>query len=140
MQRRVAGMLTILDDVKHRIQKSQSSGKKREAQLNSVDASLILSLLVCSRTRNHQNHSFKSLDGYRSTKRKMKEAQDENARYRAKVKEVAEEIVRGLERIHGFQQRNAGRVNVEMVEELSAVEHMLRELETKVSTDVPKGK
>ncbi|KAF9608170.1 hypothetical protein IFM89_007556 [Coptis chinensis] len=55
MQRRVAGMLTILDDVKHRIQKSQSSDKKREAQLNSVDASLILSLLVCPRTRSHQN-------------------------------------------------------------------------------------
>ncbi|KAF9609642.1 hypothetical protein IFM89_017781 [Coptis chinensis] len=65
MQRRVAGMLTILDDVKHRIQKSQSSGKKREAQLNSVDASLILSLLVCSRTRNHQNQYWMRSRSYK---------------------------------------------------------------------------
>ncbi|KAF9588980.1 hypothetical protein IFM89_017659 [Coptis chinensis] len=83
---------------------------------------------------------LKSLDGYRSAKRKMKEAQEENARYRAKMKEVTEEIVRGLERIHAFQQRNTGKENVEMEEELSALEQMLRDLETKVSSVVPKEK
>ncbi|KAL5731682.1 hypothetical protein ACHQM5_004387 [Ranunculus cassubicifolius] len=37
---RVAGMLTILDDVKHRIQKSQSSGKKRMIEFRRCNTDL----------------------------------------------------------------------------------------------------
>ncbi|PIA41687.1 hypothetical protein AQUCO_02200248v1 [Aquilegia coerulea] len=231
---RVAGMLTILDDVKHRIQKSQSFGKKKEIEfrrcytdlrpnripkdkkppepldekqkllkelndslaarkslermfsslgkekaimsaelakkaqeLNSLEeqlndlreqnAMLMEKVQTCAskhkkvsgdsqgnatlqeRNKALSEQLLKSLDGYRSAKRKMKEAQEENATFRAKMGEMAEEIVAGLNRLHAFQQQIAEKnEDVDMEEELSALEHMLQGIETKISSDEPK--
>ncbi|XP_068653989.1 microtubule-associated protein 70-1-like [Aristolochia californica] len=83
---------------------------------------------------------LKSLDGYRSQKRKMKEAQEENARLRVKMVEIAQEVVVGQEKIHGFRERFERRkekeLNVE--EELSAVESLFQRFEVKATTGWPK--
>ncbi|KAF5183590.1 myosin heavy chain-like protein [Thalictrum thalictroides] len=234
---RVAGMLNILDDVKHRIQKSQSFGKKKEIEfrrcytdlkpnripkdkkppepldekqkllkelndslaarkclekmfsslgkekaimsaelakkaqeLNSLEEQLndlreqnvmlMKKVQTCaSKHKDIKNVSddsqgnatlqernkalseqlLKSLDGYRSAKRKLKEAQEENATFRAKMGEMAEEIVAGLNHIHAFQQQISEKnEDVDMEEELSALEHMLQGMKTKIFSDEPK--
>jgi len=83
---------------------------------------------------------LKSLDGYRSLKRKFKDAQEEKAGIQAKMAEMAVEVTAGLNRIHDFQQRIAGRngKSVEIQEELSALEDMFRCFEMKVSKNCQK--
>lgn len=51
---------------------------------------------------------LKSLDGYRSLKRKLKETQEENATIRAKMEEIAAEFIAGVESIGRLRQRIAG--------------------------------
>ncbi|KAF8408803.1 hypothetical protein HHK36_004872 [Tetracentron sinense] len=231
---RVAGMMTILDDVKARIQKSQSFGKKREAELrrcntdlrsnqvprdrkqhetitdekqklrNELNASLaarkslermfsslgkekeimaaelsrkvqeldgmeehindlkaqnemlLAKVQACAKEHKEKKCSggdtqgnaalqernkalseqlLKSLDGYRSLKKKLKEAQVENAGIKAKMAEMAVEVAVGLDRIHDFQLRIAKRNEepIEIEEELSAIEQMFQHLEMKFS-------
>ncbi|KAG9439411.1 hypothetical protein H6P81_019576 [Aristolochia fimbriata] len=78
---------------------------------------------------------LKSLDAYRSLKRKLKEAQEENAKLRTKMAEVGQEVVVGQERIHGFRERVERREEKEpnMEEELGAVETLSQRLEAKVT-------
>ncbi|KAK9268219.1 hypothetical protein L1049_010662 [Liquidambar formosana] len=85
-------------------------------------------------------HLLKSLDGYRSLKRKYREVQEENGVIQVKMEEMGEEIAAGLDRIRGFQHRmgtkNIEQVNVE--DEISALEHMFECFKMKVSKHVQK--
>ncbi|XP_043702326.1 uncharacterized protein LOC122652607 [Telopea speciosissima] len=240
---RVAGMISILDDVKHRIQKTESFGKRREAELrrcstdirrtdaaefksthipkdkrppppepitseeqrlrkelsasmaarkslermfsslgkekeimvaelarkvqelndteehlNDVRAQnekLLAKVKICAaehkescsgireaqskaalqeRNRALSEQLLKSLDGYRSLKRKLKDAQEENAILHEKMGEIAVDVRAGLNKIHEFQQRITQEKEqpVEIAEELLALEHMFQCFEMKV--------
>ncbi|XP_042509876.1 nuclear matrix constituent protein 1-like [Macadamia integrifolia] len=245
---RVAGMMTILDDVKHRIQKSESFGKKREAELRrcsteirrtdaevkyshipkdkrppppepitneeqrlrkelsaslaarkslermfsslgkekeimvaelarkvqelndteehlndlrAQNEKLLAKVKLCAaehkegcggvgeaqinatlqeRNKTLSEQLLKSLDGYRSLKRKLRDAQEENTTLHAKMSEITVDVRAGLNKIHEFQHRITEEKEqpAEIEEELLALEHMFQCFEMKVSTDCQK--
>ncbi|KAK6917116.1 hypothetical protein RJ641_017867 [Dillenia turbinata] len=78
---------------------------------------------------------LKSLDGYRTLKRKLKEAQEENAVLQTKMDEIGKETIAGLNRIHNFRDQ-LNKVNehaVDINEEISSLETMLEGFKIKVS-------
>jgi len=83
---------------------------------------------------------LKSLDGYRSMKRKLKEAQEENARIASKMAAAAAEVAAGIEMIHGLHERigKGGEGVAGIDEELAAVERMLVRSHGKLAKGSPK--
>ncbi|KAG5130970.1 hypothetical protein JHK84_037367 [Glycine max] len=74
----------------------------------------------------------KSIDGYRSMKRRLRDIQEENRQIRDTMEQMEEEVDAGIDRNIGrFKERNM-RTN-EIKEEISALEHMLDSLKMKVS-------
>ncbi|KAL6991593.1 hypothetical protein U1Q18_009705, partial [Sarracenia purpurea var. burkii] len=234
---RVAGMLTVLDNVRSRIQKSQSSSKKREAELRrcntdllrgspsnvprdkrtadpvdekeklrrdlsassaarkSLEAmcsslgkekeimaaelarkaqelsgmeelvedlraqneTLLAKVQECAAEHRERKPSggggegsaalqernkalseqlLRSIDAYRSVKRRLKEAVESNAAMSAAVEEIRLEAATGLERIREFKQRVAavgGEAPVDVEEEISGLEEMFECFRMKVS-------
>ncbi|XP_043689690.1 uncharacterized protein LOC122640533 [Telopea speciosissima] len=80
---------------------------------------------------------LKSLNGYRSLKRKLKDSKEENVIYHTKMSEMAIDVRAGINKIHEFQQRISEEKEepVEIEEELSALEHMFQCFEMKISND-----
>ena len=73
----------------------------------------------------------KSIDGYRSLKRRLRDIQEENRQIRDTVEQMEEEVDAGIHRIGSFKE---GRMRTnEIKEEISALEHMLDSLKMKVS-------
>lgn len=83
---------------------------------------------------------LKSLDGYRSMKRKLKEAQEENARIASQMEAAAAEVAAGIEVIHGLHERIGkgceGAAGIH--EELAALERMLVGSQGKLAKGSPK--
>ncbi|XP_073005475.1 uncharacterized protein [Typha latifolia] len=77
---------------------------------------------------------LKSLDSYRSTKRRLKDAQEENKRITRKVVEVAGEATSGIDKIRGIRERInvENEEGVEIKEELSEFERLLRGMKNKL--------
>ncbi|KAK6932120.1 hypothetical protein RJ641_001744 [Dillenia turbinata] len=78
---------------------------------------------------------LKSLDGYRTLKRKLKEAQEENAVMQAKMDEIGKEAIAGLNRIHNFKDQinMVNEHSEDIKEEISSLETMLEGFKMKVS-------
>ncbi|KAA8519425.1 hypothetical protein F0562_013700 [Nyssa sinensis] len=78
---------------------------------------------------------LRSLDRYRSAKRKLKEAQEENAVMRATMEEMRVEVGGSLKRIRGFKQGMAtrGEQQIDIQEKISELEHVFECFELKVS-------
>ncbi|KAG4381186.1 hypothetical protein AAZX31_15G087800 [Glycine max] len=73
----------------------------------------------------------KSIDGYRSLKRRLRDIQEENRQIRDTVEQMEEEVDAGIHRIGSFKE---GRMRTnEIKEEISAMEHMLDSLKMKIS-------
>ncbi|GAV76412.1 hypothetical protein CFOL_v3_19886 [Cephalotus follicularis] len=241
---RVAGMMTILDDVKSRIQKSQSSGKKRMAELrrcytdlraNPVprekkpnepitdekeilrkelngslaarkslemmcsslgkekeimaselarkvhevnemeelindlrvqNETLLAKVKACAtehkdkkcgggeaqgkaalqdRNKALSEQLLKSLDGYRSLKRKYKEAKDENMMIHATLEEMGVDVTAGLDQVRGFRQRMATATTMTekksagMEQEITTLEHIFQCFDTRISKHCQKS-
>ncbi|KAK3206809.1 hypothetical protein Dsin_020855 [Dipteronia sinensis] len=82
---------------------------------------------------------LKSLDGYRSLKRKYKDAQQENVSIRSTMEEMRQEVEAGLEQINGFRQRIATREEqLDIEAEVSALEHMFESFKLKISNHMHK--
>ncbi|OIV95750.1 hypothetical protein TanjilG_05298 [Lupinus angustifolius] len=77
----------------------------------------------------------KSIDGYRSLKRKLRDIQEENKEMHATMEQMEVEVREGIDRIHGFKEEmvsgNEQTNNIQ--EEISALEHMLESLNKKIS-------
>lgn len=86
---------------------------------------------------------LKSLDGYRSLKRKLKDSQEEKAKVNAMLEEIQVDVQAGLGRIHNFQKAAD---NVDIDDEISALSHLFQSLNMKISkhkqrkTESPKSK
>lgn len=80
---------------------------------------------------------LKSLDGYRWMKRKLKEAQEENARIASRMEAAAVEVAAGIEMIHCLHQRIGVKASEEEAagidKELAALEGMLLGLQRKLA-------
>ncbi|KAL2252109.1 uncharacterized protein LOC105167275 [Sesamum indicum] len=71
---------------------------------------------------------LKSLDGYRSMKRKLKLAREENVKMHATMDEMREKITRSLERVGSFKERlslsSGSNPQIDVQEEIVALESM----------------
>ncbi|KAF5475079.1 hypothetical protein F2P56_006924 [Juglans regia] len=79
---------------------------------------------------------LKSLDGYRSLKRKLKEAKEENVGILAAMEQVGMEAQAGIGRLRNFRKRMASRAEkppLDIEEEISALEHMFEGFNMKIS-------
>jgi chromosome segregation ATPase len=85
------------------------------------------------RNRALSEQLLKSLDGYRSLKRKFKDVKEENIEILATMEEMGMEVQAGLDRVRSFRQQMATR-NEETVdiEEISALEHMFEGFNIKI--------
>lgn len=83
---------------------------------------------------------LKSLDGYRSLKRKLKDSQEEKVKVNAMLEETQVEVQAGLDRIRSMEERissgNHDKAvdNVDIKEQMSALEHLFQSLNMKIST------
>ncbi|KAJ7969046.1 putative Myosin heavy chain-related [Quillaja saponaria] len=78
---------------------------------------------------------LKSLEGYRSLKRKLKDAHDEKKEIQATMEELEVEVQAGLQKSHGLKERMAANNEQadDVKEEISALEHIFKSLNMKVS-------
>lgn len=86
------------------------------------------------RNRALSEQLLKSLDGYRSLKRKLKDVKEENIEILATMEEMGMEVQAGLDRVRSFRQQMASRNEEETVdiEEISALEHMFEGFNIKI--------
>ncbi|GMY38024.1 myosin heavy chain, striated muscle [Fagus crenata] len=78
---------------------------------------------------------LRSLDGYRSLKRRFRDAKEENIAIFETMEEMGMEVQAGLDRICSFKQRMASgnEQPVDFEEEISAIEHMFEGFDMKIS-------
>ncbi|KAF7847569.1 hypothetical protein BT93_L2830 [Corymbia citriodora subsp. variegata] len=78
---------------------------------------------------------LKSLEGYRSLKRKFKDSQEENRQLTTTMEELGMEIASGLNLVHGFRQcaEAKGEGAMDVCGEISELENLLQCFEMKVS-------
>jgi len=86
------------------------------------------------RNRALSEQLLKSLDGYRSLKRKFKEAKEENIGILATMEEMGMGVQASLDRVRSFRQQMASRNEKEVdIEEISALENMFESFNIKIS-------
>ncbi|CAK9162608.1 unnamed protein product [Ilex paraguariensis] len=118
---------TLLEKVKEfSAENKERSSDRAETQRNAV---------LQERNKALSEQLLRSLDGYRSMKRKFKQAQEENAVMCATMEEIVTEAGLSLDHIRGFKQRIAtgSEPVVNMQEEISELENMFECFEVKVS-------
>ncbi|CAK8530867.1 unnamed protein product [Lathyrus sativus] len=78
---------------------------------------------------------LKSIDGYRSMKRKVKDMQGEKGEMLATIEQMGLEVQSGIDRIHDFKEKmvNTTLETSDVKEEVSVLEHMLESLSMKIS-------
>ncbi|XP_059638465.1 uncharacterized protein LOC132280750 [Cornus florida] len=88
------------------------------------------------RNRALSEQLLRSLDGYKSMKRKLREAKEENGAMRGTMEEMVAEVGAGLERIRSFKQRittgSEPGIDIEE-EEISQLENMFECFEVKLT-------
>ncbi|CAH2071749.1 unnamed protein product [Thlaspi arvense] len=161
---RVNTMMTILDDLKARIQKAQqqsSSGKKELRRCNTElkprhdlnknpmkppqndpddekkgdgdgqgdhkDASLQ------GRNKELSEQLLKSIDGYRSLKRRYKDVQEENGSIRRTLRDSAEEVNAGTQRLTELREKITREDEMNLQDEISDLEKLFQGFNLKIS-------
>jgi len=76
---------------------------------------------------------LKSLDGYRSLKRKLNDSKEENAKMNAAIDDTNADVQKGLERVRGLKEKLSAETDVKVKDEISALESLLEGLKVKVS-------
>lgn len=107
----------------------KSGGGGAEEQGNAAHAALTERNNVLSQ------QLLKSLEGYRSLKRKYQNVRDENERIQETIEEIGVEVAEGLGRIQGLRRRLASKdvQPVDMEAEILKLEKMLEGLKVKIS-------
>lgn len=76
----------------------------------------------------------KSIDGYKSLKRKLKDTQEEKRELHDTMEQMAWEVQSGIDRIHSFkEQMETTNLETDVGKEISVFEHMLESLSMKIS-------
>ena len=88
-------------------------------------------LVLQERNKALSEQLLKSLDGYRSLKRKLKDSQDENAKMNSTIEDMGLEVQKGLERIHSLKEKISEGNDIK--EEISALEGLFECFNMKVS-------
>ncbi|KAI5447563.1 uncharacterized protein LOC127079915 [Lathyrus oleraceus] len=110
------------------------SAEQKEKKNNSgveMEGNIVLQ----ERTKALSEQLLKSIDGYRSLKRKVKEMQEEKGEMFATIEQMGLDVQSGINRIHDFKEKMVKTTleTSDVKEEVSVLEHMLESLSMKIS-------
>ncbi|TKY71944.1 hypothetical protein E2542_SST00677 [Spatholobus suberectus] len=114
------------------------SSEQKEKKSNGVE--MECNIVLRDRNKELSEQLQKSIDGYRSLKRKLRDILEENRQIRDTMEQMEEEVQAGIDRIGSFKQGRMTsnlRTN-DIKEEISALEHMLDSLKMKISKHTQK--
>ncbi|KAE9591368.1 hypothetical protein Lal_00038530 [Lupinus albus] len=112
-----------------------ASSEVKEKKSNGVDMEGNIALQEHSKALREQLQ--KSIDGYRSLKRKLRDIQEENKEMHATMDQLDVEVQAGIDRIHGFKEKSVP-ANEQIQDEISALEHLFESLSMKISKHTQK--
>lgn len=114
--------------------------EEKEKQYSSGGGESQGNIALQERNKVLSENLLKSLDGYRSIKRKWKDAQEENMAMHATMEEMTAKIGTGLARIHSFKERMASESvpSRDIQEEIVELEHMFECFKMQVAKHGPK--
>lgn len=109
--------------------KERNCGGGAEAQGNDAAAAALK-----ERNNDLSQQILKSLDAYRSLKRKHQNVREEKEKIQETMEEMGAELAQGLRRMQGFRQRLGGREteSAEMEEEISKLAKMMEGFQVKI--------
>ncbi|XP_061370055.1 uncharacterized protein LOC133312802 [Gastrolobium bilobum] len=110
-----------------------SNSEPKEKKSNGVEMEGNIALQERNKALTEQLQ--KTIDGYRSLKRKLKDMQEENKEIRATMEQMEVQVQAGIDRICDFK-KGMITTNTEtnkVIEEISAMQHMLESLNMKIS-------
>ncbi|WMV41532.1 hypothetical protein MTR67_034917 [Solanum verrucosum] len=114
--------------------------KQKERRHSSDGGELQGNIALQERNKALSENLLKSLNGYKSIKRKWKDAQAENMAMHATMEEMTAKIGAGLARIHSFKERMASEnvPSTNIQEEIVELEHMFECFKMQVAEHGPK--
>ncbi|XP_059303917.1 uncharacterized protein LOC132055910 isoform X1 [Lycium ferocissimum] len=114
--------------------------EQKERRYNSGGGETQGNIALQERNKALSENLLRSLDGYRSIKRKWKDAQAENMAMHATMEEMTAKIGAGLARIHSFKEKIASESvpSTNIQEEIVELEHMFECFEMQVAKHGPK--
>ncbi|XP_010530399.1 PREDICTED: non-neuronal cytoplasmic intermediate filament protein [Tarenaya hassleriana] len=89
-----------------------------------------------ARNRELSDQLLKSIDGYKSLKRRYKDVKDENAEMRRMLRDLAEDVKAGSETLHELQDkvtRTNDETEMNLEDEILALESLFQEISTAIS-------
>ncbi|XP_057797747.1 uncharacterized protein LOC131013635 [Salvia miltiorrhiza] len=117
------------ETLRQKVQECLSDHKERKAGGGGGEMSV--ALVLQERNKALSEQLMRSLDGYRSMKRKLKVAQEENTMLHSTVDEVGAKVVGSLERVKSLKQRvttttspSGGEIPLDLQEEIEGLEGM----------------
>lgn len=118
------------------MEKLQASSLKQKEKSNEVDLQANLALQEQNKELSEQ--LIKSIEVFRSLKRKLQLATEENMEMHATMEGMEADIQAGINKIHGFKEKMAttttnGEADIIIKEEISALEQTFKSLSLKVS-------
>ncbi|XVF45983.1 hypothetical protein PTKIN_Ptkin02bG0251700 [Pterospermum kingtungense] len=137
----VSGMEELINDLKAQnetlLAKVQTCAQEhREKRYGGEAQGEVVNAALQERNKALSEQLLKSLDVYRSLKRKYKDENEENLRIQATMEEIGVEVTEGLGRIHGLKQQLERMEEVQrsdMEKEISALECMFQSFNMKIS-------
>ncbi|OIW20359.1 hypothetical protein TanjilG_09519 [Lupinus angustifolius] len=112
-----------------------ASSELEEKKNNGVDMEGNIALQEHSKALREQLQ--KSIDAYRSLKRKLRDIQEGNKEMHATMDQMDLEVQAGIDRIHGFKEEIVP-ANEQIQDEISALEHLFESLSMKISKHTQK--
>lgn len=122
------------ENIMGKLQHLSSEQKDRKATSSGGDLQGNAAQLL-EKNKELSEQLLRSFDGYRSLKRKYKDAQEENVMMRATVEEMRQQIEAALEQISEFRRRLASREQQEpnIEAEILTLQHMFEDFQLKIS-------
>ncbi|XP_021287189.1 myosin heavy chain, striated muscle [Herrania umbratica] len=138
------GMEELINDLKAQnetlLAKVQACAAEHREKKHAGDQTQGVNAALQERNKALSEQLLKSLDGYRSLKRKYKDAKEESVGIQTTIEEMGVEVAAGLGRVHGLKQRLAatevGEADIER--EISALECMFESLNVTISKHMQK--
>ncbi|XP_020237025.1 uncharacterized protein LOC109816422 [Cajanus cajan] len=117
----------------------ECSSEQKEKKSNTNGVEMECNIVLRERNKALSEQLQKSLDGYRSMKRKLRDVLEENRQIRDTMEQMEEELQAGIHRISSFKEgKRSSKLGNDIKEGISALEHMLHSLMMKISKHTQK--
>ncbi|KAL9456358.1 hypothetical protein AB3S75_005560 [Citrus x aurantiifolia] len=117
-----------------KVQNCAAEHKEKKCSAGEIQGNAALQ----ERNKALSEHLLKSLDGYRSLKKKYKDVKEENTAMRATMEELGKKVEAGIDQILGFRQRISTKEEqeVDIEEEITALEGMFDSFNMKIKKHI----